>query len=123
MKFYPFAPVCSIAAGFMNYNTWQTYDGDGSWSWKLTYMLELTSGLTSLTLWFLTDSFPYYSMVDNVSNAFVELFAIYMVSRANGKAPASGSSTIFSYMLHSWASIVALFSGISHYKYYRRKFP
>merc|ERR1711957_672483 len=123
MKFYPFAPVCSLVAGFMNYNTWQTFDGDGDWSWKFTYLLELSSGLTSLILWFLTDEFPQYSMLDNVANAPIELFAIYTVSRSNGKAAATGSSTIFSYMLHSWASIVAVASGISHYKYYRRQYP
>ena len=71
MKFYPFAPACCLAAGLVNYGAWQSYEGYGDLNWKLTYFFEIAAGLTSFTLWFLKDEYPYAAFIDNAVSPVV----------------------------------------------------
>ena len=71
MKYYGFAPLMSLTAGFVNYDAWQSYEGTGKAWWQISYYYEFVTGFTSLGLWFLREEYPYYAFVDNMSNVFV----------------------------------------------------
>ena len=82
IEYYPFSPLCSVVAGFMNFAEYQDYKGDGRWAWRWAYLFEMGTGFGSLTLWFLREDFPWFAYLDNLSSIGVQFFNLAFVKRA-----------------------------------------
>ena len=67
--------------------------------------------------------YPYYSLLDNLSAPVVHLFSILFVRSGDNDSVAAGydgGTTLMSYMFHSWGAFIAVASGFSHYKMFKR---